>query len=196
MKALYIRVSTLEQNTERQTPITGAKVYLDKISGTVPLFERPQGQKLFTDIGAGLITEIYVHSIDRLGRDTIDILKTIKYLSSKGICLISEKEGIQTFINGKENPTAQLLINILATLSEFENNIRRERQLESIAIAKIKGVYKGRKQGTTLSNDKFIEKHKSIVNELKKGESIRRVAKLCGVSTGTVQKVKRLALAS
>lgn len=193
MKAQYIRVSTLEQNTERQTQIVGAKVYLDKISGTVPLFERPQGKKLLQDIESGLITEIYVHSIDRLGRDTIDILKTIKYLNSKQICLISEKEGIQTFINGKENPTAQLLINILATLSEFENNIRKERQREGIAIAKIKGVYKGRKQGTKLDSDKLLEKHKAVVNELKKGESIRRVAKLCGVSTGTVQKVKRLA---
>ena len=47
MKAQYIRVSTLEQNTERQAKITGAKQYLDKISGTVPLFERPQGKKLF-----------------------------------------------------------------------------------------------------------------------------------------------------
>lgn len=192
MKANYIRVSTLEQNTERQSPISGAKVYLDKISGTVPLFERPQGKKLYSDIESGLIAEIYVHSIDRLGRDTIDILKTIKYLNSKKICLTSEKEGIQTFINGKENPTAQLLINILATLAEFENNIRRERQLEGIAIAKIKGVYTGRKTGTKLSNDKFLEKHKNVLKELEKGESIRRVAKLCEVSTGTVQKVKKL----
>jgi len=194
MKAHYIRVSTIEQNTQRQTQITGAKQYLDKISGTIPLFERPQGKKLFSDIEIGEVSEVYVHSIDRLGRDTIDILKTIKYLNSKGVSLISKKEGIQTLIDGKENPTAKLIINILATLSEFENNIRRERQLEGIAIAKLKGVYTGRVRGTKLSNDKFLEKHKSVLNELNNGESIRRVARLCGVSTGTVQKVKKLAL--
>lgn len=194
MKAQYIRVSTLEQNTQRQTQIDGAKQYLDKISGTIPLFERPQGQKLYNDIEAGLVTELHVHSIDRLGRNTLDILSTINYLNGKNVCLISDKEGIRTLINGKENLTSKLVVNILATLSEFENNIRKERQAEGIAIAKLKGVYAGRKSGTRLSNDRFLEKHKNVLNELNKGESIRRVAKLCGVSTGTVQKVKKLAV--
>jgi len=194
MKAHYIRVSTVEQNTQRQTQINGAKQYLDKISGTIPLFERPQGKKLFSDIELGEISEVYVHSIDRLGRNTLDILSTINYLNDKGVCLVSEKEGIRTLIDGKENLTSKLIVNILATLSEFENNIRRERQLEGIAIAKLKGVYTGRTRGTKLSNDKFLEKHKSVLNELNNGESIRRVARLCNVSTGTVQKVKELAL--
>ncbi|MFD0963840.1 recombinase family protein [Pseudofulvibacter geojedonensis] len=192
MKAQYIRVSTLEQNTERQTIISGAKQYLDKISGTIPLFERPQGKKLYEDIEAGLVEELYVHSIDRLGRNTLDILSTINYLNQKGVCLVSDKEGIRTLIDGKENLTSKLIVNILATLSEFENNIRKERQAEGIAIAKLKGVYAGRKRGTLLSSDKFLEKHKNVLKELEKGESIRRVAKLCGVSTGTVQKVKRI----
>ena len=65
MKAQYIRVSTLEQNTERQAKITGAKQYLDKISGTVPLFERPQGKKLFKDMEDGRINEVlYIALID------------------------------------------------------------------------------------------------------------------------------------
>lgn len=192
MKAQYIRVSTLEQNTERQHKIDGAKVYLDKISGTIPLFERPNGKKLKEDIEKGLITELDVHSIDRLGRNTLDILSTINYLSSKNICLTSEKEGIKTLIDGKENIASKLLVNILATLAEFENQIRKERQQEGIAIAKINGVYKGRKQGTRLSNNTFLDKHKNVVKELKSGESIRRTAALCSVSTGTVQKVKKL----
>ena len=191
MKAQYIRVSTLEQNTERQTIIDGAIRYLDKVSGTVPLFDRTQGKKLFKDIESGLIKELYVHSIDRLGRNAIDILNTINYLNEKKVCLISNKEGIRTIIDGKENITSKLVINILATLSEFENNIRKERQAEGIAIAKIKGVYKGRKKGTILSNDNLLIKYKNVVNELKKGESIRRTAKLCNVSSGTVQKVKK-----
>ena len=84
------------------------------------------------------------------------------------------------------------MVNILATLAEFENNIRKERQAEGIAIAKINGVYTGRKTGTRLSDASFLEKHKSVVKELHNGESIRRIARLCNVSTTTVQKVKKL----
>jgi len=192
MKAHYIRVSTIEQNTERQTTIEGAKVYLDKISGTIPIFDRPSGSKLFNDIENGKIDELYVHSISRLGRNTIDILKTINYLNSKNICLISEKEGIRTLNNGKINPSAQLIVNILATLSEFENTIRRERQMEGIAIAKLKGIYRGRQRNTTLSDEQLLVKYSAAVNELNNGESIRRTAKLCNISTATVQKVKKI----
>lgn len=193
MIAQYIRVSTIEQNIDRQKPITGAKQYIDRISGTCPLFKRPMGKKLYEDIENNIVKELHVPSIDRLGRNTLDILNTINYLNKKGICLVSEKEGIRTLIDGKENLTSKLVVNILATLAEFENNIRKERQAEGIAMAKLKGTYTGRKRGTKLSNDKFLEKHKDVLKELKKGESIRRVAKLCNVSTGTVQKVKKIA---
>ena len=192
MIAQYIRVSTLEQNIERQTPISGAKQYIDKISGTVELFRRPQGKKVYKDIENNLIKELHVCSIDRLGRNTLDILNTINYLNKKGVCLVSEREGIRTLIDGKENLTSKLIVNILATLAEFENGLRKERQMEGIAIAKLKGVYSGRKRGTTLSNNKFLEKYKDVVKELNNGESIRRIAKLCSVSTGTVQKVKKV----
>jgi len=192
MKAQYIRVSTIDQNIERQYNSVDKKLYIDKISGTIPLFDRPKGKQLKQDIDSGLISELYVHSIDRLGRNTLDILNTIHYLNDKNVCLISEKEGIQTLINGKENLTSKLVINILATLAEFENNIRKERQAEGIAIAKIKGIYKGRKLGSSLTNQEFLEKYKAVVKELQKGESIRRTAKLCNISSNTVQKIKKM----
>jgi len=66
----YIRISTTEQNTDRQEKFDG-KVYIDKISGSTPFAERPQAKKLLSNKE---ITEVHVHSIDRLGRNTLDIM--------------------------------------------------------------------------------------------------------------------------
>ena len=69
------------------------------------------------------VTEVLVHSIDRLGRNTIDIMQTIQGLyTARGINVISEKEGLQTIVDGKENPVAKMMIGILGTLAEFELN--------------------------------------------------------------------------
>jgi DNA invertase Pin-like site-specific DNA recombinase len=87
MIANYIRVSTTEQNTNRQeNTITGATTFTDKISGSVPFAERKEGSKLMNP--AGDVSELHVHSIDRLGRNTIDILTTIKLITSYGCNVI------------------------------------------------------------------------------------------------------------
>ena len=79
MKAIYIRVSTKEQNTERQE-VEGVKMYIDKISGTIPFTERPQAKKLIKEIEKGKINYVEISSIDRLGRNLLDILNTIEFL--------------------------------------------------------------------------------------------------------------------
>lgn len=191
MKAKYIRVSTVEQNTDRQNqPFNGLK-FEDKCSGSIAFKDRPKAKKLLSNED---ITEVNVHSIDRLGRNTLDIMQTIQHFTSKGINVVSEKEGLQTIINGKENPVAKMMIGILGTLSEFELNRLKERQSEGIANAKKKGVYIGRKVGSAESTEQFLNKKstQSIIRFLKANESIRRTAKLSGTSVGTVQKVKKL----
>jgi DNA invertase Pin-like site-specific DNA recombinase len=195
MKSIYIRVSTTEQNTDRQeTNIEGAKVYPDKISGSIPFAKRPEGAKLMNDIIAGAISEVHVHSIDRLGRNTLDILTTIKLITSYGCNVISEKEGLKMLIDGKPNPVATLMVGILSTLAEFELTRSKERQTEGIAKAKEKKVYVGRATGTTEAPEVFLNKKttQEVIKYLKAGESIRRTAKLAGVSVSTVQKVKAL----
>lgn len=194
MKAKYIRISTTEQNHERQIDKSfEGKTYIDKCSGSIPFAERPEAKKLLANES---ITEVQVHSIDRLGRNTLDILNTIQYFTNKGINVVSNKEGLQTIVNGKENPIAKLMIGILGTLSEFELNRIKERQLEGIERAKTKGTYKsnGRTKGSKESVEVFFNKQstKKIVKCLKQGESIRRTAKLSGTSIGKVQKVKIL----
>jgi len=189
MKVKYIRVSTTEQKTDRQEKFKG-KIYRDEISGSTPFSERPQAKKLLNNKD---ITEVHVHSIDRLGRNTLDILQTIQNFTSKGINVVSEKEGLNTIIDGKENPIAKMMIGILGTLAEFEISRAKERQAEGIANAKLKGVYVGRRIGTKESKRQFWGKDSTqrIVKYLNKGESIQRTALLSKTSPGTVKKVKK-----
>jgi len=195
-KAHYIRVSTVEQNTNRQKEniIMGAKVFEDKISGSVEFSKRAKGKELLDAIEEGLITEVHVHSIDRLGRSNLDILQTIQYMTAKGVNVVSTKEGLQTIVEGKENMVAKMMIGILSTLAEFELSRIKERQAEGIAAAKNKGTYNGhgRKVGTNESIEDFMKKAttKKIVKYLKQGHSLRRTALLSECSLGTVQKVQ------
>lgn len=188
MKVKYIRVSTIEQNTERQDDFNG-KTYPDACSGSVPFAERPEAIKLLNNEE---VTEVLVHSIDRLGRNTLDIMQTIQNFTKKGINVISEKEGLQTLINGKENPVAKMMIGILGTLAEFELNRIKERQAEGIAKAKKRGTYRGRSSDTKESLEVFLNKAKNIkiAKKLKSGRSIRETALLCGASIPLVRKVK------
>ena len=193
MKVKYIRVSTTEQNTTRQEE-KGFKAYIDQISGSVIFSERPQGKKLLNEVSQGHITEVHVHSIDRLGRNTMDILQTIKTMTANNVNVISRKEGLSTLVDGKESPTAKMVLSIMATLSEFELNTIKERQLEGIARAKERGVYKKNGGSRTLSIEQILSKPKNAIcaKELRSGESIRRSAKLSGVSHTTAMKIKKL----
>lgn len=194
-KVFYVRVSTQEQNTDRQIFTReikmGVTIVQDKCSGSVSFAEREGGKKI---LSMGDLKELHVHSIDRLGRNSLDILQTIQTLTKKGVNVISEKEGLQTLIEGKENPIAKLMIGILGTLAEFELNRIKERQAEGIAAAKKKGVYNGRPVGTIEEDDKFLSKYPQVVKALKNGDSVNSIAdsKKYKVSRMTVIKVKKI----
>jgi len=193
MKVQYLRVSTLEQNIDRQIE-KGVKAYPYRISGSIAFAKRPEAKKLLKDIEAGLITEVQVHSIDRLGRNSIDIMQTIQNLTAKGINVISKKEGLQTIIEGKENPIAKLMIGILGTLAEFELTRIKERQAEGIAKAKARGGYNSNGGKPIESEEQFLNKPKNrkCYNLIKQGQSLRNSAKLAEVSLGTAQKINKL----
>lgn len=190
MKVKYVRVSTLNQNPERQTDFNGT-IYTDTCSGNIAFKERPAASKLMNDDS---ITEVSVHSIDRLGRNTLDIMQTIQYFTDNNINVVSTKEGLQTIVNGKENPVAKMMIGILGTLAEFELSRIKERQSEGIAKAKLKGTYTGRPSNTSESIETFLSKQttKDVIKYLNEGYSIDKTAKLSSCSTGKVKKVKRL----
>ena len=188
----YIRVSTPEQNTARQKD--GLIPIVDICSGSIPFEDRKGGEALMRKSQLGFVGSISVQSIDRLGRNTLDILTTIKMFTRQGVNIISQKEGLQTLLpDGTENPTSKLMIGILGTLAEFELSRIKERQAEGIAKAKARGVYKtngGNRSKETKT--KFLSKKKNALclKELKRGNSVRRAAKLAGISKITATKVR------
>jgi len=190
MKVKYNRVSTIEQNLDRQDNFKGL-TYADKCSGSVAFADRTEASKLLANEE---VTEVLVTSIDRLGRNTIDIMQTIQGFTDRGINVISQKEGLQTIVDGKENPVAKMMIGILGTLAEFELTRIKERQAEGIAKAKTKGAYVGRAKGTAEDINTFTNKKstQAILRYLKQGYSINNTAKLSSTSTGSVKKVKKM----
>ena len=197
MNVLYCRISTAEQKTDRQrvNEKNYSLVIEDKCSGTIPFFEREGGMKIKKLIDKSALKELDVFEIDRLGRDLRDIINTIHYFTEKGICINFVAQGLRTIdSNGKENPITKMIISILGVVGEMEKKQIRERQLEGIAIAKMKGVYLGRKTGSTEDVLKFLSKpkNKTAVEYLKKGLKNNEAAKLSGVHINTITKIKRL----
>lgn len=196
MKVLYTRISTYEQKSDRQ--IQNAKdfdfIEEDKCSGAIPFFERDGGKRIENMVLKNLITSISVHQIDRLGRNLMDILKTIEYFNKRGICVHFIQQGLKTLNeDGTENQISKMIISILGVVAEMERNLIRERQREGIEMAKAKGVYKGRKKGSSTSTLDFLNKPKNkvAVERLKLGLKKNEVAKITGLHINTITKISK-----
>lgn len=194
-KVKYIRVSTEEQNIERQSNNAKdfSKVYVDRVSGAIRFNERKEAKKLLRDIDSGLVTEIHISSIDRLGRNILDILTVIECLNEKSVSLFVENIGMYSMMENKLNPAFKMIISVLGNVAEMEREYLRERQKQGIEIAKAKGMYTGRLYGSKMTDEQLIEKYKVVVKELtENSQSLRRAALLGGCSLGTAQKIKRV----
>lgn len=192
-KARYVRISTKDQNKERQLikNYPNEKLFVDIISGSIPFADREQARKLLHAVEANEINYLSVHAVDRLGRNLIDILTTLKKIDEAGVVVKIDSLGIESRVKDKANPAFGMITTVIGQVAQMERETMLERQKEGIALAKAKGVYKGRERGSVESKDEFLNKYKNVVKELKCGDnSLRKVAKLCEVSLGTVQKVK------
>lgn len=191
-KARYIRVSTGKQNSARQEAKKSKdeEVFIDIISGATPFADRPAGRKLLESVKNNEFQQITVSAIDRLGRNLFDIIETLKILQENNVNLIVENLGLQSIVNGKENGIFKLIISVMANIAEMEREAILERVREGVALAKAQGKYKGRLKGSVETDEEFLAKYKEVIKNLKKGNSLRDTAKICGVSLGTVQKVK------
>lgn len=157
MNIAYIRVSSLDQNEARQIEMLKKynieKTFSEKISAKDT--NRPKLQDMLEFAREG--DTIYTADFSRLARNVADLLKLVDQLQNKGIHLVSAKENIDT-----STPTGKLMLTMLGAIAEFERANIRERQAEGIAIAKTKGVYRGRQRITKPSNwDKVINAYKS-----------------------------------
>jgi DNA invertase Pin-like site-specific DNA recombinase len=198
MKVFLSRVSTEEQSELRQIQNIEHfdKVIIDKCDGDIHLWDRPNivKNKIKKLVDNGTITHIEVHSIDRLGRDTLSVLSVWKELTEKGVRVVCRNPNFQNLNeNGERDYFSELLLNILSTMSSFEKSMIKSRQMEGIRITQKTNPekYSGRKQNTKESTFKFLTKHSKVVEYLEKGMKGVEVSKLCGVSLNTITKVKR-----
>ncbi len=196
-KVFYSRTSTADQNDIRQLQNLSGFDYVlsDKISGIVPLFERPKGKQLKTLIETNQLGELHVHSIDRLGRNLVDVMQVWSDLTQKGITIVCRNPSLRNITeDGKIDKFSELMMGILSTLSFYERETLKCRQMEGIRLYKERQGYTGRKIGTTISSEVFLKKPRSlkILDYLQKGYTIREIGSILKVSPSTIMKVKKL----
>ena len=200
---IYSRVSSLSQDFERQLinlKIVAhekgwhvKRIFQEKISGTVKSGSRNEFKMLLEYIDKTPVQVIMTSEISRIGRRVVDVLNFVELLHEKGIALYIQQFNMLTMENGKENPVAKMLLQMLSIGAEMENNQRKIRQIEGIQLAKLKGVYNGRVKGSRTSVKVLIEKYQNVNDLLDKSElSVRRIAGITGHSINTVRKVKQL----
>ena len=197
MKVFYSRVSTEEQNAERQLQdLKGFDyVFTDTCSGSIEFFNRPKGSQIKELIDNGNLELLEIHSIDRLGRNTLDVLKTWQELTELGIKIVCRNPNLTNFkSDGTQDEVSEMIISILSTMAKFERNMILQRQKEGIKIAKAKGLYRGRKVGTQETKEKFLQKtsNQKILTYLSKGYKYDEISKIIGCSYSTINKVKNL----
>ena len=154
----YVRVSTVEQNENRQ--LEGLKKYniekwfTEKVSAKDT--NRPKLMEMLNYAREG--DNIYIWDFSRLARSTKDLLQLVELMQEKKINLISIKENIDT-----SSPTGKLMLTMIGAINEFERTNLLERQREGIALAKKEGKYKGRKEVNVKDIDKHIKELNSKV---------------------------------
>lgn len=175
----YIRVSTLDQNADRQHVALNAahveKIYEDHISGANT--DRAQFQAMMQFLREG--DELVVLSLDRLARNLRDLLDTVETLGKRGVSVRFLKENLLFDARSNADSTSKLMLSMVGAFAEFERSMIRSRQAEGIALAKARGAYMGRPRSVT---DEQISKLKAT---LAQGVPLTKATRKVGISRTT-----------
>ena len=181
----YIRVSTIDQNTDRQEEQLKEfdldRVFIEKASGKDTA--RPQLRAALAHLREG--DTFIISSMDRLARNLDDLRKIVKELTARGVKVQFIKESM-TF-SGDDSPMSTLLLSVIGSFAEFERSLIKERQREGIAIAKKKGLFKGRKPALSSSQQK------DLFEAVKGGVSKTTAAEKFGISRQTLYQYLQIA---
>ena len=176
----YIRVSSVDQNIERQLEqVDVDRVFTDRASGKDA--DRPALQELLVYVREG--DTIVVHSMDRLARNVDDLRRIVQEQTRRGVHLQFIKENLS--FTGQDSPMANLMLSVLGAVAQFERDLIRERQREGIALAKQRGVYRGRTK--SLSDDRADE----LRRRAEAGEKKAALAREFGISRETLYQYLR-----
>ena len=200
---IYSRVSTQGQDFNRQIDELRAyaisqswtvdAIFAEKISGAKKNDERLELSRMMDYIDAHQVDKVLIWELSRLGRNTIEVLKTIELWNEAKVSLFIKNYSIETLdADGKPNIMAQFLVTILAEVARMERSTIKERMDSGYKQFRSLGGKVGRKEGYTKSSDMYRNEYSDIIRLLKKGLSLRNVAKLTNHSLNTVSKCKRL----
>lgn len=201
---IYARVSSIgdRQNTDRQISdlldyvnfknLEISKIYEEHISGAKKNTERPVLQEAIEYCKSNHISILLVSELSRLGRNAFEVLATVKDLIDSGINLYMQKEQL-TLLDADGKPTmfAPIMIATLSTCAQLERENIKFRLNSGRKLYIERGGRLGRKVGSEKTTEQKKEDHKDIISYLKKGYSVRNVAKLCNKGISTVQRVKK-----
>ena len=196
---IFARVSTSIQEYDRQVNELTAlaqrngwsieAVFCEKISGAKKNADRKELSRMVEYIQTHNIDKVAVLSLDRLGRDTLQVLEVIELFNRLGISLYIKNYGIETLTaNGEVNPMSQFLITILAEVARMERKTIRERVESGYKNYRANGGKVGRKEGYRKSEADMREQYAEEIRLLRKGISLRNIAKITGTSVNTIRK--------
>lgn len=175
----YVRVSTDDQTTENQKRAIAARYSVSKwfredgVSGAIPAAQRPAMAQLLAYVREG--DTVIVTAIDRLGRNTIDVLTTVETLKAKGVSLVSMREGFDL-----ATPTGRLMLTMLAAVAELER--------ENIKVRQMAGIERARAEGKNLGREKVINDVTVAKWRDDNSASIKATADHFGISTASVKR--------
>lgn len=202
--AIYARVSstTDRQNTERQVKDLTAyadrsnlnlvKVYEEHISGAKKNAERPVLTDCIEFCKENHVGTLLVSELSRLGRNTFEVLATVRDLVDSNINVYFQKEQMHLLdANGKPSMFTPILIATLGTCAELERENIYYRLNSGRRLYIEKGGQLGRKKGSVKTHEQKEEQYKDVLVYLRKGYKIAEIAKLTDTSESTVQRLKR-----
>ena len=201
MKAvIYSRVSSVNerQNTERQLidlknyAEVNINVYSEKISGAVKNEERVVLNECLLFSKQNNIDVILFSELSRLGRNIYEVQENVKFLHDNHINAYFQKENISIYDNeGNESVLFPVLVACLAMVAQIERDNIKFRLNSGRELAKSKGIKFGRKVGSFKTTEQMKEEYSEQIKLLKKGVSVRQVAKLTNTSATTIMKIKK-----
>lgn len=200
---IFARVSTNIQEYDRQvnelTTLAQRNgwrveaVFCEKVSGAKKNADRKELSRMVDYVQAHNINKVAVTELSRLGRDTLQVLEVIEQFNKLGISLYIQNYGIETLTeSGEVNPMSQFLITILAEVARMERKTIRERVESGYKNFRANGGKVGRKEGYRKSEADMREQYAEEIRLLRKGISLRNIAKITGTSVNTIRKCQTL----
>lgn len=201
---IYARVSSVNdrQNTQRQVEdltrfacqneydLVGT--YQEHVSGAAKNENRLVLMECLDYCVSHKVDFLLLSELSRLGRSTLQVLKSLEILHEAGVSVYIQNLGIYTLqSDGSVNPIASIMVTVLAEMANIERSNIAYRLNSGRANYIANGGKLGRKAGSIKSMDKKKEEYKEVISLLKRGYSVRNVAKLSGISASTVQRVKK-----